>query len=719
MKLIHIVIIIALVCRLIPTGCAFVFAYAFGTVAQCRECNVQRHERRFPQTRLALSIPNTCKSKSGKHTTFCKMALLNDVISSFPENLQIPFASFNHTKFNEAMQEQYGCTLSYCSIKIGSSLDELAHGEIVDAESVDTFSKYNSVEDIEPFRERLIDLSFLDDLKTENEPFFPNQIFVRNNMRKIFGLYLNDVGTVEPRERPTALIGSPGVGKSVLFFLAAMYRCSQETNNDDVNTSIYFRWAGSEEDISVFIIFRDEDQDDGERKVHVLFNRSLDEDNVNSLSELNVFIRTHLNIQRRNYFAFVDGPNHSEKHKTLHGTYDYFCTSGGIPEFKNEQFNSRRWILNGWTKDESLQALITLHVCQDTPPAEGAARSKKDTASEMDDELQDVLDKAHRAYWLCGGRIRDLCKAYSDFEGVKMNIVRSLNQFNTQKIILAGWGSELGKDENLDLRIMFRDEQFGSDEVMLPFLVVDSRFKLTDLANRVDVDKWVSAYDLVKSACHRNIQVGFFTMALHKWIQTNGTVETKKTSPIHSVCMSEGKATEGIGTLTERNMYWVPSIDNFSNIDSAIVIDNNLHVFQMTIQREHDFNPATFIENFALPVWEMLRFNAVFIHIVTPLDNKVAFDYKDFTEKQLVKKFALTDTEPPEEHDRNYFDIDFEPLSATVDMTSVDTLGRSMTFLLETLNENRTVGPKHANITDRVKRWLLVQAEIKMVSQAA
>jgi hypothetical protein len=127
-----------------------------------------------------------------------------------------------------------------------------------------------------------------------------------------------------------------------------MYRCSQkaekEINVDGkrkkvrvVNTSIYFRRAGPEEEISVFIMFRDNNQEEGERKVHVLFNRTLDEDDVNSLSELNRFTRTHLNIQRWQYYAFVDGPNHSETYKTLNGKYDYFCTSGGIPMYTNQK----------------------------------------------------------------------------------------------------------------------------------------------------------------------------------------------------------------------------------------------------------------------------------------------------------------------------------------------------------------------------------------------
>jgi hypothetical protein len=89
--------------------------------------------------------------------------------STFPKNLEIPFSPvpFDLTKFNKAMQEQFGCTLSYCSVSIGTLLDEFAHGEIVDAES-DPYLEYDSMEDIELFRERLINLSFLDVLRIKN-----------------------------------------------------------------------------------------------------------------------------------------------------------------------------------------------------------------------------------------------------------------------------------------------------------------------------------------------------------------------------------------------------------------------------------------------------------------------------------------------------------------------------------------------------------------------
>jgi hypothetical protein len=57
----------------------------------------------------------------------------------FPADLQILFSKepfFDHTTFNNAMQEKYGCSLSYCSFEIGSSLDIFTEGEIVDTNQI-------------------------------------------------------------------------------------------------------------------------------------------------------------------------------------------------------------------------------------------------------------------------------------------------------------------------------------------------------------------------------------------------------------------------------------------------------------------------------------------------------------------------------------------------------------------------------------------------------
>jgi hypothetical protein len=367
----------------------------------------------------------------------------------------------------------------------------------------------------------------------------------------------------------------------------------------------------------------------------------------------------------------------------LDGRYDHFCTTG-IPLFTEEQVNHRRWILNGWTKNEALQAMITLQVHQDNPLPEGAMRN--------------IVEKANQAYWLCGGTIRNLLFAYADYKKVENRIGRGLDHIDTIRLKAAY--SEIMLTDDFHpvclewLQIMFRNKKEGSDDVMRSLLFVDSQFKLKYIENRVDA-----------------VQGRIFKNAVHVWFVTVGTT-IQDPSTVVKVCWSVGTKRDCVKMLKERNMYWMPCVssdsENIDYTDGAIVVGDNLHVFQMTVMEQHGFNLAIFIEKFALPVWETLRFKAVFIHILTPSD--ITFDYEGFTEN-FTGQFAWMETEPHEKDDKYYFDIDLQPLFQTLDMTSGDTYGTSMEQLLETLSMGRAVGQKHGKITDRVKRWFTVQKE--------
>jgi hypothetical protein len=70
----------------------------------------------------------------------------------------------------------------------------------------------------------------LNELKlASNERFLaPIAIYVRDCMRLLFGLFREDVKKTPGRPRDvaysTGLIGSPGVGNSILFFLAGLFQ---------------------------------------------------------------------------------------------------------------------------------------------------------------------------------------------------------------------------------------------------------------------------------------------------------------------------------------------------------------------------------------------------------------------------------------------------------------------------------------------------------------
>ena len=66
----------------------------------------------------------------------------------------------------------------------------------------------------------VLELSFINQLRTDND-FIPNRIFIRKEMQSMFDKL---VSKSPPPEEQRVLVGSPGIGKSVLCFLAALRR---------------------------------------------------------------------------------------------------------------------------------------------------------------------------------------------------------------------------------------------------------------------------------------------------------------------------------------------------------------------------------------------------------------------------------------------------------------------------------------------------------------
>jgi hypothetical protein len=59
--------------------------------------------------------------------------------------------------------------------------------------------------------------------------------------------------------------------------------------------------------------------------------------------------------------------------------------------------------------------------------------------------------------------------------------------------------------------------------------------------------------------------------------------------------------------LSKPNVYWVPSVSNFANMDSALVLNNTLFAFQMTIQASHEFDETSFESSLVKPVKEVFQ----------------------------------------------------------------------------------------------------------------
>ena len=179
-----------------------------------------------------------------------------------------------------------------------------------------------------------LDLNFFDDLRAQGagaEVFLPKTIYIRKCMKLIFGLAANDLRG--PCTGKRALIGSPGVGKSVLFFLMALNKARH-------TPVVYFRRTSNAKDRSLFFMNANEDG-----TVRIVFTRKL-LGSTNSMAILD-FLENQNHFHQNTYYRFVDGPKHGENTYTFNRDLDYFCTSGGFPLPKQESLEQDRiWILD-------------------------------------------------------------------------------------------------------------------------------------------------------------------------------------------------------------------------------------------------------------------------------------------------------------------------------------------------------------------------------------
>ena len=292
-------------------------------------------------------------------------------------------------------------------------------------------------------------------------------------MQDIFGLFIKDCNPVDengssvPRQKPdfpyssdsAALIGSPGVGKSILFFLAALYQAQ-------TSKIVYYRSTQSEITVSMFVMTPENDG-----TVRIWFSRNVDKE-VEGLSYIHKFLGYNFNIDLRKFYSFVDGPKHGDIANTLVGTYDYFCTSGGMPRYSSEEKDKRLWILDGWTRNESIEWLSFM----------GETRAA-----------------ANEIYSVCGGNVREMaecCKG--DLDGVRNNLSIAVTELGAGEIQLFVQ-STLRVDKSRDrLRTMFRSRklEIGAVKAMRAVQYVDSDYVLNQLIFKLDVETVYNFYIL-------------------------------------------------------------------------------------------------------------------------------------------------------------------------------------------------------------------------------
>jgi hypothetical protein len=453
------------------------------------------------------------------------------------------------------LELSYGGEFRTTTVHVGSSLDLLRNDP----------GSLNS--------DRVLDLAFLKELRLpdQDEKFLvPKRIYVRDCMRMIFGRFCQDADS-EPKKRAekraTAFVGSPGVGTSILFFLAALYQATS------TNVIYYRKTMADGENVSVFVMIPSR-ASGGTKDVEVWFNRDMDPVRVDSKGGLNACSIDLMSfvIPRRQHYAFIDGPRHDATRDTCSGTYDYLCTSGGFRPLKLQEHEKRVWVLDGWTKAEVVQCLL----------------------------LESVNEaSALELYSLCGGMIRNVLRAAAgakaEIETEFANRVRDLASSKWTKLAVASTSRPYSEEDLDQIRTIFVIGGNQAEDKMQALQIVDSEFVLKGLCSMspVSVEALFAAYQLAgKSRGAKDAQGYYFKEVIHQWILL------RKPLPVTNACRCTVEANEVLHMLTERKLYWIPDVSNFPTVDAALVYEDTLYAFQFVVGGGYQFDDTTFRRGF-------------------------------------------------------------------------------------------------------------------------
>lgn len=169
---------------------------------------------------------------------------------------------------------------------------------------------------------------------------------------------------------------------------------------------------------------------------------------------------------------------------------------------------------------------------------------------------------------------------------------------------------------------------------------------------------WLRALDGMTSITVVEV---YFEELLHQWF--------KDSLPcgIQAAFVASGSWAESVKQLAARgkNIYWIPELPNFPNIDAAVVIGKVLYVIQYTKRSDHGFNEVTFWQNFVSVVREKIEFDAA--HVYIALIDNVSSDLKVEFARQWEASSGTRSTS-------TLVDIGCTSSYVNVDTASVDTV---------------------------------------------
>ena len=524
------------------------------------------------------------------------------------------------------------------------------------------------------------------------EQFFPkNSIYIRKEMCEVFQEL-----TKMDRKLRQVLIGSPGVGKSVLIFLVALYRALYE----EKPVCFIRKTRDVGEFTSVFFMRKKDKSDKENKEITIRYSRIL-QGNLGVDDVLADVLQKHMAINRsdaqvhvmsNNVLLFIDGLHEGDQ--DLYLPHHYLATSGGhdVPQGESAT-SSALVVLSGWEKTDLQKALeLTSDILDNhepsgiddvaaaAPAVDGVARAASPApaaaTTKCDDEMEgleeadadgDDGDKSASSYspdevfedifYHTGGRIREALKYAQNPDIWKADTTATVNAISKNQAMLSivdtkGSGDKKSPDR---VRTMFRIPVVTSSWTYFgsAYQVVDSQFVARLLRDRVGLENYYNAYMESKEKGLASAAGCHFEELLHQLFY-------KRPSPISGILQSKGTGVEGVNQLSDFLVYWIPSVPNFANIDAALLTkdpNDNVTVwcFQYTISAEHTFNPRTFRTKFLRPLLQTFKLQSDCVSV------KIAFVVPDDVHLSFRR---------PEEVDEE----GYEGLTVAVDCSSVETV---------------------------------------------
>jgi hypothetical protein len=460
---------------------------------------------------------------------------------------------------------------------------------------------------------RMLDLSFLQqalrptDSEDFVEVFIPQKIYIRQEMEKAFQeLVYRGPNTT------TVFSGSPGVGKSILMFLIVLYRAAKK--GDKVT---YIRCTDdSSELISAFVM-----EYKSANLVHVRFNREIPR-RINVPAENDKLRGSFRGLKWTNprIVNAVDGPKSPEFHKFSKMTYG--CTSGAGIQIKHHMSKSTtNVVMGGWKKLTLARAII----------------AELDLDPQVtDEESTKYFDrqKFGDVYFVTGGRIRGFREFYEgeiDTEFADQIVTRVSND---QASLSLSHKDCRSTDKHVDsLRTMFRDPNRTSTDAVI--MHVDSGYLIRKLRDKISGEELFDSYKKAEASGDKGAQANYFEELLHWCFRSEGISEAIVGS-VHA----EGKGAQGVAQLAQKNWYWIPSVPNFVNIDSAVVgSDDKVWCYQFTTSTSHTYKKRRLKSQFLDKISVLESTNEVVIVFVYPAG--INFSVPDTGGEVETEEFAI------------------------------------------------------------------------------